>query len=169
MCWMKWAWPELNLQANVWVLVCVCVCAALNKWPMTHNKNYYEWTRTRKTHWAASSLCSLRPWPWAHMNWEFWECECGCGCGCERENVSNDCLLAEWFTPFGSSTLLSLLNCIGCQSHGTCIKIQLRAIEQNIKKLIFYRTHTHLYIYSQTSYIDIFKTINEKWISFDHN
>lgn len=27
---------------NICACVRLCVCVALNKWPMTHNKNYYE-------------------------------------------------------------------------------------------------------------------------------
>lgn len=46
----------LSVRKSVCVRVCVCACVALNKWPMTHNKNYYEWTRTRKTHWPPFAL-----------------------------------------------------------------------------------------------------------------
>lgn len=122
----------------------VCVCAALNKWPMTHNKNYYEWTRTRKTHWAAPSLCLLHPF--VHGLERIWigdsmNADAVADADVDvkgRTFLTTDCRVVRTLWELNNLTAAELYWPLctqqdWLQSQGTCIKIQLGAIEYNIK------------------------------------
>lgn len=160
MCWMKWGKcrdPQALQYLCECALECLRVCVALNKWPMTHNKNYYEWTRTRKIHWpplcTPHSPCSPAL---ERMNLACKEAASRIGVSDERSQdegvrwgcVTNDCYWPEWFAPFGNWPDSTRRNCIGlCATESTCIKIQLRLTNKKQAKwkiFLLYYEYTHV-------------------------